>query len=102
MNFLKNKIFALTGFLSIVSLFAGSEKILILTYSYNRPEFIEWQHKTFEKFLLDDYEMIVFNDADNVVMSSQIKSMCKNLILHVYLCLRIIKIIRQVDVIKKL
>jgi hypothetical protein len=31
-----------------------SEQVLIITYSYNRPDFIEWQYKTLEKFLLDD------------------------------------------------
>ena len=38
-------------------------KVLIFTYSYNKPEFIELQYKTFKKFLLDDHELIVFNDA---------------------------------------
>ena len=33
----------------------SEEKILIFTYRYNRPDFIEIQHKTFKKFLKDDY-----------------------------------------------
>ena len=55
---------------------ADAEKVLILTYSYNRPDFIEWQHKTFEKFLLDDYDFVVFNDASNPELSSQIEAIC--------------------------
>lgn len=52
-------------------------KILIFTYAYNRPEFIELQHKTFQKFLKDDYELIVFNDAQEKDTKSQINHMCK-------------------------
>lgn len=57
-------------------MFVDAEKVLILTYSCNRPDFIEWQYKTFEKFLLDDYEFVVFNDAQNSGVSSQIEAMC--------------------------
>ncbi len=63
-------------FLFFCSLFVDAEKVLILTYSFNRPDFIEWQYKTFEKFLLDDYEFVVFNDAQNSVVSRQIEAMC--------------------------
>lgn len=38
-------------------------KIRILTFHYNKPDFIEWQYKTFKRFLMDDFELIVFNDA---------------------------------------
>lgn len=54
-------------------------KVLIFTYAYNRPDFIEIQHKTFQKFLLDDYEFIVFNDAANKDMLQQITEVCKKL-----------------------
>lgn len=54
----------------------ASEKILILTYSYNRPEFIEWQCNTFKKFLQDDYEIVVFNDACDKAICDQIEQMC--------------------------
>lgn len=55
---------------------AQSEKVLIITYSYNRPDFIEWQYKTFEKFLLDDYEFVVFNDARDVEIKNEIEAIC--------------------------
>lgn len=61
-------------------------KVLIFTYSYNRPDFIEIQHKTFKKFLKDDYEFIVFNDAPNHAMADQINQTCKR---HEIKCIRI-------------
>ncbi len=60
-----------------VSLFA--EKILIITSAYNRPDFIEIQHKTFQKFLHDEYEFIVFNDARDSSMQNAIHSTCEKL-----------------------
>lgn len=51
-------------------------KILLFTYSYNRPDFIEIQHKTFKKFLRDDYEFIVFNDATDRTLHEQINNVC--------------------------
>lgn len=53
-----------------------SAKVLIFTYSYNRPDFIEIQHKTFKKFLLDDYEFIVFNDAIDDTIRLNIEQVC--------------------------
>lgn len=63
-------------------------KILIITHSYNRPDFIEIQHRTFKKFLQDDYEFVVFNDARNTDPKTRdaIKNTCKNLELR---CIRI-------------
>lgn len=54
-------------------------KVLIFTYSYNRPDFIELQDKTFKKFLTDEYEFVVFNDATKKDMKQKIKNTCKNL-----------------------
>ena len=53
-----------------------SEKVLIFTYSYNRPDFIEIQEKTFKKFLKDDYEFVVFNDARYPDMQAKIRNTC--------------------------
>lgn len=53
-----------------------TEKVLIITHAFARPEFIEIQHKTFKKFLEDPYEYVVFDDAKTEEMSQQIKSMC--------------------------
>lgn len=62
------------------------EKALIFTYAYNRPDFIEMQYKTFKKFLKDEYDFWVFNDASNESMQHQIEAMC-----HTYgiTCIRI-------------
>jgi len=54
-------------------------KILIIIPAYNHPEFISLQHKTFCKFLKDDFEMIIFDDARAQKMSNQIKTSCKRL-----------------------
>lgn len=51
-------------------------KVLFITHSYNRPEFIEMQNKTFKKFMQDDYEYVVFNDANNEPMANQIFAAC--------------------------
>ena len=53
-------------------------KVLIITHSYNRPDFIELQQKTFAKFLKDEYEFVVFNDAEsNPDMFKKIEDTCK-------------------------
>lgn len=72
------------SFLVTTALFA--EKVLIFTYSYNRPDFIEMQHKTFKKFLRDDYEFVVFNDAPATNMAAQIDHKCAELGIR---CIRI-------------
>jgi len=55
----------------------AQEKVLIITHCYNRPEFIEIQYKTFKKFLQDEYEFVVFNDAKTEDMALQINAICK-------------------------
>lgn len=51
-------------------------KVLICTFAYNKPGFIELQHKTFTKFLHDPYEFVVFNDAQDADIFNQIKAVC--------------------------
>lgn len=51
-------------------------KILIMTSAYNRPDFIRLQAKSFEKFMLDDYEFVVFNDAADSNFERQIQEVC--------------------------
>lgn len=51
-------------------------KILLLTFAYNKPEFIELQYKTFQQFLVDDYEFIIINDANEPTMFKQIVDTC--------------------------
>lgn len=64
--------------MSVSSTLFGS-KVLIMTHSYNRPDFIEIQYKTFKKFLSDEYEFVVFNDAPGKQVHTDIKNMCKKL-----------------------
>lgn len=58
---------------------SANDKVLIFTYSYNRADFIEIQHRTFEKFLKDDYEFVVFNDAKDPVCFNEIHQTCSRL-----------------------
>jgi hypothetical protein len=51
-------------------------KILIFTYAYNRPDFVEIQHKTFQKFMKNEYEFVVFNDATDAVIHAGIHQVC--------------------------
>ncbi len=54
-------------------------KILVITSAYNRSDFIETQYKTFNKFLKDDYEFVVFSDAKEDRMRHEISKKCKEL-----------------------
>ena len=72
--------------LALLIHFPATAKTLIITHNYNRPDFIEMQHKTFKKFLLDDYEYVVFNDARYEPMSNQIEAVCTQYAIR---CIRI-------------
>lgn len=50
--------------------------VRILVPCYNRPKFIEIQNKLFGKFLLDDFQLIIFNDAESFDIKEQIKRVC--------------------------
>lgn len=50
--------------------------VRILTFHYNQPNFVELQYKTFKKFLSDDFEMIVFNDAPIREDAQEIEEVC--------------------------
>jgi hypothetical protein len=66
--------------LSAVSItLVASEKVLIITHSHSRPDFIELHDKTFKAFLKDDYEYVVFNDAPNQAMCNAIEKTCTKL-----------------------
>ena len=56
--------------------FSMEAKVLIITHSYNRPDFIEIQYKTFQKFFQDPYEYLVFNDAPEEGAAARIEEMC--------------------------
>lgn len=78
--------FHVKGFRNIIIFFMAfcctgviSAKVLIMTHCYNRPEFIPWQHGTFKKFLCDDYEFVVFNDASDLSIFQQTQAVCQQL-----------------------
>jgi len=47
--------------------------IRILTFHYNKPDFLEIQIRAFKKFLLDKYEIIIFNDARDPQLEREIQ-----------------------------
>ncbi len=53
-----------------------SAKVRFLTFHYNKPQYIEIQYKMFKKFMRNDYELIVFNDAKDPILSTAIKENC--------------------------
>lgn len=59
---------------------------LIITHSYNRPDFIKTQYLSFKKFLKDPYKFVVFNDSRDDLLSKQIESICQELAIE---CFRI-------------
>lgn len=77
----------------------SAEKILIITSAYNRPDFIEIQYKTFQKFLQDDYEFVVFNDARTLPMQQAIESTCAHLGIS---CVNIPQAIHDLPYLKRL
>lgn len=54
-------------------------KVRILTFHYNQADFIELQHRCLKRFMLDDYELIVFNDAATLENEKAIEETCKKL-----------------------
>ena len=69
----------------------------VITCVVNNPIFIEIQYKTLKKYLKNDYEYIVFNDAkpypdltngDDANIRKEIEELCKKLDIK---CINIIK-----------
>lgn len=54
-----------------------SAKVRLMTFHYNRPDFLEMQIKLLKKFILDDYELIVFNDAPRPESAQAIENVCQ-------------------------
>lgn len=60
----------------VLCMYIHAEKVLIITHAYNRPEFIAIQKETFTRFLADDFEYVVFNDARSDDMELAIRDTC--------------------------
>lgn len=69
-------------------------KILIMVPVFNRPEFIDFQCRAFKKFLLDEYELLFFNDANTPQMQLQIEQMCEK---YGVTCVRVPQTLHDVD-----
>jgi len=54
-----------------------SATIRIFTFHCNHSEFLEYQCKALNKFLLDEYELIVMNDGVNKEEQNAIKAVCE-------------------------
>ncbi|HSX10879.1 MAG TPA: hypothetical protein VLF94_04095 [Chlamydiales bacterium] len=54
----------------------GFSTVRILTFHYNQADFVEMQYKALRKFLEDDFELIVFNDARTPDNEQGIKAAC--------------------------
>jgi hypothetical protein len=52
-------------------------RILIITAAYNRPDLIELQYRCLNKFVQEDFDLVVFNDAEDDQFRQQIESECK-------------------------
>ena len=68
---------------SLFCTITADAQVLIFTYAYNRPDFIEIQYQLFKKFLKDDYEFMVINDARTREMEHDINQMGNKLGLRV-------------------
>ncbi|HEX2579068.1 MAG TPA: hypothetical protein VHK67_01530 [Rhabdochlamydiaceae bacterium] len=69
-------------FLTLIFNTQAFATIRILTFHYNQSEFIEMQYKTLNKFLKDDFELIVFNDAKTEENEKSIESVCNEYQIH--------------------
>lgn len=54
-------------------------KVRILTFHYNQPDFIEFQQRCLQRFLVDEWELIVFNDAATLENERAIQNTCDRL-----------------------
>lgn len=54
-------------------------KITIFAHYFGQPEFIKYQYAFFKKNILDEYEFIVVEDSDNLIISYKIKRECERL-----------------------
>lgn len=80
------------GLVALLNFDSIEGKILVITHSYNRPDFIEYQYLTFKKFLKDDYEFVVFNDGPTNKLAELIAKTCENLGIR---CIRVPQEIHQ-------
>ena len=76
---MKQYIYALLVGMILISCNQLSAKIRLLTFHYNKPDFIEMQDLTLKKFMSEDYELIVFNDGNTHERVTAIQETCDRL-----------------------
>ncbi len=54
-------------------------KVLIISAAYNRPDLIEIQQRCFKKFVLEEFEQVIFNDAEDPHFEKEIATECDRL-----------------------
>ncbi|MGE0009502.1 MAG: hypothetical protein AB7F19_03090 [Candidatus Babeliales bacterium] len=77
MIFFKKLYISLSCVILLTSINYITAKVLIFTFVYNRPDFIELQQKLFKKFLKDDYEFVIFDDSKTTEITKKIKLVCQ-------------------------
>jgi hypothetical protein len=63
--------------LSTLNIIARNQpSTLIITSAYNQPEFLEFQYRTFKKFLKEDFKFVVVDDSIEQHNTDAIKNIC--------------------------
>ncbi len=62
-------------FVIVCSLVEG--KVSIFAHYFGQPEFIKYQHLFFKKNMLDEYELVIFEDSRDPNVTAQIKHECE-------------------------
>lgn len=64
---------------SLIFCINSCAKVLIITSAYNNTDLIELQYISMKKFILDDFEYVIFNDDDNEDRAQKIELECTRL-----------------------
>lgn len=54
-------------------------RLRIATVAFNKPEFIEYQYKSFTKFIQNEFEYIVYDNTPDAVLRKEVYSVCSKL-----------------------
>src|SRR5690349_18490856 len=52
-------------------------KVNIFAHYFGQPEFVKYQYMFFKKNMLDEYELVVFEDSFDPMISEQIRKECE-------------------------
>lgn len=82
---------------SLIVLSLKSE-VLVITHACKKPEYIKYQVRTLQKFMLDPYTFVVFNDATDKKIEDEINNECQKYNIS---CIRIPQNIHQHPYLKR-